>query len=154
MNKRKIMIFIVEDEDVLRDFLRMFFGRMGYSVATASNGVEALDRFRDMKPDIAIMDNHMPEMNGIDVLRSLKSSDANRVIMMSSDNRIFSESIRLGAADFVCKPFNLRFMEKIVLMHLRYLRMSGRRNRAGLYHTSPPPPDPEVAFRRRSSARL
>lgn len=154
MKKMDKSIFIVEDEEALRNLLMMFFGRMGYSVATASNGIEALDKIRKIKPDIILMDNHMPEMNGLDVLRSLKNSDAKRVIMMSSDDHIFSESIRLGAADFVYKPFNLRFMENVVLMHLKNLKRSGRRKDAGFYHAVPPPPEPGITFRMRSSARL
>lgn len=132
MKKTDRSIFIVEDEEVLRNLLMMFFRRMGYSVATASNGIEALDKFKEVNPDIVLMDNHMPEMNGLDVLRSLNIADAKRVIMMSSDNDIFSESLHLGAADFVYKPFNLRFMEKVVLMHLKNLKRFGRRNSARL----------------------
>ncbi|OGQ60082.1 MAG: hypothetical protein A3G39_09590 [Deltaproteobacteria bacterium RIFCSPLOWO2_12_FULL_43_16] len=132
MKKMDRSIFIVEDEEVLRNLLMMFFKRMGYFVATASNGIEALDKFKEIKPDIILMDNHMPEMNGLDVLRSLNIADAKRVIMMSGDNNIFLESLHLGAADFVYKPFNLRFMEKVVLMHLKNLKRSGRRNSARL----------------------
>lgn len=154
MKKMDKSIFIVEDEEALRNILMMFFGRMGYSVTTASNGVEALNKLKEVKPDIILMDNHMPEMNGLDVLRSLKIADANRVIMMSSDNCIFSESMRLGAADFVYKPFNLRFMENVVLMHLKNLKRSGRRKGAGFYHAVPPPSEEGITFRMRSSVRL
>jgi two-component system response regulator (stage 0 sporulation protein F) len=154
MNKMDKSILIVEDEEILRDLLLMFFGRMGYSVSAALNGVEALDKIRRVKPDIVLMDNHMPEMKGLDVLRSLETADAKRVIMMSSDDDVFSESLRLGAADFVYKPFNLLFMEKVVLIHLKNLKSSGMRNNAGLSYTVPPPFEPEVTFRRRSSARL
>jgi two-component system response regulator AtoC len=127
MSKMDKSIFIVEDEESLRNILLMFFGRMGYSVTAVSNGIEALDKIRRVKPDIILMDNHMPEMNGLDVLRSLDSADANRVIMMSTDYDIFSEAIRLGAADFVHKPFNIGFIKEVVTTHLDRLKISSRR---------------------------
>ncbi len=117
-----IKILIAEDEEIMRDTLSRFFEKRGCSVTTASDGLEALDKFKEIEPDIAIMDNHMPMMNGLDVLRAL-GDDADKVIMMSGDNSIetYFKSIYLGAADFIYKPFDLELMEDIVLSHLKRL---------------------------------
>lgn len=117
-----VKILIAEDEEIMRDMLLRFFEKRGCSVTTASDGLEALDKFKEIEPDIAIMDNHMPVMNGLDVLHAL-GDDADKVIIMSGDNSIetYFKSISLGAADFIHKPFDLDLMEGIVVSHLKRL---------------------------------
>ncbi len=65
-------ILIVDDEDMQRDMLQGFLRKKGYEVTTASNGREALDRFRELPVQLVLLDHRMPEMNGDAVLSEMK----------------------------------------------------------------------------------
>jgi two-component system response regulator AtoC len=106
------LILIIDDEANLRRTLAQILRERGYAVLEASNGVEAIELLRHSIPDLIFSDWKMPEMGGEQILRYLR--DAPHLAMIpvivitafgSSDSAI--EAVRLGAYDFVTKPFDL-----------------------------------------------
>lgn len=102
-------VLIVDDAAFMRMLLKDIVTKAGYEVAgEASNGLEAVDRYKELKPDVVTMDITMPEMSGIDATKEiLKSDPAARVIMCSAmgQQMMVVEAIQAGAKDFIVKPF-------------------------------------------------
>ncbi len=104
-------VLIVDDNEVNRDLLAKRLQRQGYEVTVASNGFEALEILGSMSLDLVLLDIMMPQMNGYQVLETLKADPALRhipVVMISAVNDIDSvvRCIELGAEDYLSKPFN------------------------------------------------
>ena len=104
-------LLVVDDIEANRDVLSRRLKRQGYSVATADNGREALEKLRAETFDLVLLDIMMPEMDGYEVLRQLKADEALRhlpVIMISAVDELDSvvRCIELGAEDYLPKPFN------------------------------------------------
>jgi len=81
----------------------------GYEiVGQAETGVQAIERYKSLRPDLVTMDIVMPDMGGIDAVREITSFDANAKILMCSamgQQALVVEAIQAGAKDFVVKPF-------------------------------------------------
>ena len=104
-------LLVVDDNAMNRDLLARQLARRGYVVATAENGREALDRLGEQSFDVLLLDVMMPEMDGVEVLRRLKSDAKLRelpVIMISALDEIDSviRCLEMGAADYMTKPFH------------------------------------------------
>ncbi|MBX2989567.1 MAG: response regulator [Bacteroidetes bacterium] len=106
--KRKILV--VDDEDALRTVLSAELNSEGYDVGTAADGMEALDELRKGAYDLVLLDIKMPNMNGFEVLKVIKEKHTStKVIMLTgfADLKNAIESKKLGAEDFVSKPYDL-----------------------------------------------
>ena len=105
--KQKIMV--VDDEPSIRKYLRTLLEVDGFEVETLSSGKEALKQVGEgARPDFMILDVLMPEMDGLETLRQLMQVDRTlNVIMLSCANEVNTvvEAIRLGALDYLTKPF-------------------------------------------------
>ena len=86
------------------------FTNQGYEVAgEAENGIKAVEKYNETKPDLVMMDITMPEMDGIQALKKIKETDAAANVIMCSamgQQAMVIESIQSGARDFIVKPFN------------------------------------------------
>ncbi len=113
MKKR---ILLIDDEAPVKDFMKKILLRSGYSVFTASDGKEAIEMLESLYVDLIILDMHMPNMNGIDVLRHIRKFKlTNKPVLMVSgyhDADLRIESYRLGAYDFITKPEQTEVMLK------------------------------------------
>ena len=103
-------ILLVDDAAIMRMVLRDLLTKNGYAIAgEAENGVQAIEKYKALRPDLVIMDIAMPEMNGIQAIRRIKEyDDEARVVMcsaMGQQARVI-ESIQAGAQDFIVKPFS------------------------------------------------
>ncbi|GAB6195936.1 response regulator [Lysobacter xanthus] len=101
------LILVVEDEPGIRDGLAMLLGLEGYAVATAANGLEALDALATMAVDLVITDQMMPRMDGVAFLHRLRADDRLRAlpaIMVSAVPRP-QEDVGTLADAFIGKPF-------------------------------------------------
>lgn len=102
-------VLIVDDAIFMRDMIRDIFTSAGFEVAgEAANGVEALEKYKELKPDLVTMDIVMPQKNGIDATREIVRSDpAAKVVMCSAlgQEALVMEAIESGASDFIVKPF-------------------------------------------------
>lgn len=128
-------ILIVDDEPINLKLLEALLVPRGFEVVKAANGREALDRIREEKIDIVLLDVMMPEMNGYDVCRKIKEDDHYRhipVVMItalhSKDDRI--KSIEAGAEDFISKPFDQEeVLARIKMLH-KVKNLNDRLNQA------------------------
>ena len=103
-------LLIVDDEKQNRLLLTELFGTT-YKIIQAKNGVQALEKARQHRPDLILLDVLMPEMDGMGVLRELKRDDATRLIpvifITALDSATDEENgLNLGAVDYISKPFH------------------------------------------------
>ena len=107
MSKR---VLIVDDAIFMRMKLKDILESNGYEVvAEAQNGAEAIEKFKSERPDLVTMDITMPEMDGIEALRSIRAIDSQAKVVMCSamgQQAMVMESIQSGAVDFIVKPFD------------------------------------------------
>lgn len=123
-------LLIVDDEKQNRLLLTELFGST-YKIIQAKNGVQALEKARQHRPDLILLDVLMPEMDGMGVLRELKRDDATRlipVIFITALDSATDEAngLNLGAVDYISKPFHpptvrVRVRNQLQLLHQRRL---------------------------------
>ena len=106
MGKR---ILITDDAAFMRMMLKDIISKNGYEVAgEAENGSIALDKYKELKPDLVLMDITMPEVDGLTALKNIKATDSSAKVVMCSamgQESMVMEAIKLGALDFIVKPF-------------------------------------------------
>lgn len=102
-------ILIVDDAAFMRMMIKEILTKNGYSVVgEASDGSQAVEKYKELKPDLVTMDITMPEMDGIQALKEIRRLDASaRVIMCSAmgQQAMVIDAIQAGARDFIVKPF-------------------------------------------------
>jgi two-component system OmpR family response regulator len=106
----KTLIMIVDDEMGVRELLIDAMSLSGYDTIEAKDGMTALTLLRHQSPDLLIIDINMPVMDGYDLLERLRSTDNQTpVIMLTArgDRADIARGLRLGADDYVTKPFGL-----------------------------------------------
>ena len=123
-------LLIVDDEKQNRLLLTELFGTT-YKIIQAKNGVQALEKARQHRPDLILLDVLMPEMDGMDVLRELKRDDATRLIPVIFITALSSATdeengLNLGAVDYISKPFHppivrVRVRNQLQLVHQQRL---------------------------------
>jgi len=127
-------ILLVDDEPMLRETLAEALEGEGWSVMTAADGAEALERFRNERPDLVLLDLMLPELSGIEVCRILRAeSDVPIVMLTARDSEVDKVvGLELGADDYVTKPFSLRELAaRIRAIFRRMERDEGRVRRPG-----------------------
>jgi two-component system chemotaxis response regulator CheY len=102
-------VLIVDDAAFMRMMIKDIMTKNGYEVVgEAANGAEAVAKYKELKPDVVTMDITMPEVDGIQALRQIKSMDSNAKVLMCSamgQQSMVIEAIQAGARDFIVKPF-------------------------------------------------
>ena len=102
-------ILICDDAAFMRMMIKDILGKNGFNVAgEAENGLIAVEKYKELSPDLVLMDITMPEMDGIQALRKIKEFDANAKVVMCSamgQQAMVIEAIQAGAKDFIVKPF-------------------------------------------------
>ena len=111
-------VLVVDDAAFMRKMVSDALAKAGHEViGEASNGVEAVESFRTLKPELTTLDITMPEKDGLSALGDIMTLDPNaRVIMCSAlgqESKVL-ESIKLGARDFVVKPFKPERVQEAV----------------------------------------
>ncbi|HAL56488.1 MAG TPA: hypothetical protein DCP63_08435 [Bacteroidetes bacterium] len=107
---QKNRILVVDDEDALRTVLSSELEGEGYKVASAADGAEAISILKNQAFDLILLDIKMPNVDGFEVLRFVKETHPEtKVIMLTgfADLKNAIESKKLGAEDFVSKPYDL-----------------------------------------------
>ena len=125
---RPARILVVDDEESIRDLLRLVLTGQGYSVVTASGGEEAIEYLEAQPFDLVITDLVMPTVNGVEVLRAAKRIDPNfPVIVITGYPSVetVTELVRLGAGDYLTKPFNVDVVIVTVAKLLEMGRVNG-----------------------------
>jgi DNA-binding NtrC family response regulator len=110
-------LLIVDDEGSIRDMLAFFFHKKGFEVMTASNFTEGQASALRSTPDLVLCDIKMPDGNGLDLLKKIKTESPKTPVIMitahtSTPDAI--EAMKLGAVDYIAKPFNIEELALIV----------------------------------------
>jgi len=102
-------ILVVDDSAFMRKIMKGILEKMGHNdITEASGGKEAIEKFKEVKPDLVLLDIIMPDVGGIDVLREIKGIDPNcKVIMVTAvgQEAMIDECTKLGAKGYIIKPF-------------------------------------------------
>ena len=107
--KEKQKILIVDDQDQNIELLEAYLTPIGYSIVTATSGMEALDKIKDCKPDLVLSDVMMPGMDGFELTRRIKDNEYSSIIpvvlvtaLRDTEDRV--RGIEAGCDDFISKP--------------------------------------------------
>jgi two-component system response regulator ChvI len=114
-------IALVDDDRNILSSVAIAFESEGYRVVTYTDGASALDGFKTSQPDIAILDIKMPRMDGMETLRRLRTTSDLPVIFLTSKDDEIDEvfGLKMGAEDFIRKPFSQRILVERVKAVLR-----------------------------------
>ena len=102
-------ILIVDDEENIASFLRLELEHEGFATKTAYNGREALQLFNEQPFDLVLLDVMLPELNGIEVLKTIRKTSSVPIIMLTARGETFDKVFGLdtGADDYLAKPFEI-----------------------------------------------
>jgi len=102
-------ILIVDDASFMRMMIKDALQKNGYDdLHEAADGVQAVEKYEEIKPDIVFMDITMPNMDGLEALRTIKGKHPEAIVVMCSamgQESMVIEAIKTGARDFIVKPF-------------------------------------------------
>lgn len=120
-------ILIVDDEPALCELVRGYLEREGWQVITASDGLTALDRAREWRPEFVVLDVMLPGIDGIEVCRALRTFTDAYVLMLTARTEELDRLIGLavGADDYLTKPFSPRELVARIKALARRPRTSG-----------------------------
>jgi len=124
-------VLVVDDEEDVRDALRDGLSTYGHRTETAADGPEALEKIRSSQFDIAIIDLKMPRMDGIELLKSIRSIDENiEAVMLTAFATVGSavSALRLGAFDYLTKPTRIEEINHVInnIMEKKNLKEENR----------------------------
>lgn len=117
-------LLVVDDEKVNRTLLHQRLLRVGYNVKVAQSAQEALDRIAERRIDLVVLDNMMPHMSGMELLKLLRASWSRNqlpIIMLTggAEKDLVASALALGANDYVLKPINFLILHERIEVHLR-----------------------------------
>jgi DNA-binding response OmpR family regulator len=115
-------ILVIDDNLTVVDILATALGEEGYGVLSAVTSDEGLKLFILSQPDLVLLDIALPGMNGIDMLKRIRSiAPTARVVMVSgtADVMLARQALELGALAYVDKPFDLAYLKRVVAMALQ-----------------------------------
>jgi two-component system alkaline phosphatase synthesis response regulator PhoP len=103
-------VLIVDDEPRITEVLRVYLERDGFQVASAASGKQAVERAADYKPDIIILDLNLPDIDGLEVCRTIRKTSNIPIIMLTGRGEEIDRivGLEIGADDYVTKPFSAR----------------------------------------------
>ena len=118
----RVQALVVEDESSIRDLLARFLTRRGFAVETAANGEEALEKIAARPPDLLVLDLYMPKVNGHEVLRRIREDELDVGVICTISGHASDEDarecLRLGAADHLSKPLDLKQLDWSIRLRL------------------------------------
>jgi two-component system KDP operon response regulator KdpE len=119
----KTRVLVIDDEPPIRRLLRTSLGAEGFEVLEAENAEDALAMIGAAKPDVAILDLGLPDLDGLDVIRGVRASGSKMPIIVLSSRageRGKVEALDLGADDYVTKPFGIAELVARIRTALRH----------------------------------
>lgn len=104
-------VWIVDDAKYVKEMIRAMLESQGYRIAgVASDGFEAIEKYKILKPDVVLMDILMPGMDGLSAIKKIMEQDQNaKIIVVTAlvKEALRREAMKAGAIDFVTKPFEV-----------------------------------------------
>jgi len=111
-------ILVCDDSSFMRTHIKNMVTKNGFEViGEASDGIEAVIKYKELKPDVVTMDITMPNLSGIDALKQIIKIDPNaKIVMLSAmgQEEMVKESILSGARNFIVKPFAEADLIKVI----------------------------------------
>lgn len=111
-------ILLADDAAFMRKVIKDTLSKNGYTdLYEAVDGVDAVEKFNEIHPDLVIMDITMPNMDGLEALKAIRTIDGNATVIMCSamgQESMVIDAVRSGAKDFIVKPFKAERMLKTV----------------------------------------
>lgn len=108
MNKQKVLV--IDDEENVCEMISLYFEKAGYDVVTATDGADGIEKARQNRPDIIILDLMLPGMDGLDVCKEIRKASNVPVVMLTARadevDRVLG--LEIGADDYITKPFSPR----------------------------------------------
>lgn len=117
-----IKVLVVDDEVSISSAIAYALQREGFTVETAGDGMEALERVAAFKPNVMVLDVMMPKMNGYEVCRKLDANNRPAIMLLTVKNDIVDKvlGLELGADDYMTKPFDIReVVARVKALHRR-----------------------------------
>ena len=118
-------ILLVEDEESFAEAVKYNLEREGFTVVVASDGKQALERFRSTSPNLVLLDLMLPEVTGLDVCKSIRAESIVPILMLTAKDTEADKvvSLEMGADDYITKPFSMQELLSRIRAHLRRTRM-------------------------------
>ncbi|MFB7904861.1 two-component system response regulator CseB [Kitasatospora sp. NPDC056076] len=119
-------ILLVEDDEVIREATRMALERYGFPVTTAADGLEGLEAFHAVRPDLLLLDVMLPLLDGVGLCRRIREESQLPILMMSArtDPVDVVSGLEAGADDYVVKPFESAVLVARIRTVLRRVRVA------------------------------
>lgn len=122
--KTSALVLVVDDEELIRTFVRVVLEQAGFEVCEASNGLQAVEQFVSRRPDLIVMDVGMPVMDGFSACSKLRESAQGArvpILIMTAldDADSIARAYEHGATDFIVKPMNAAILGHRVRYMLR-----------------------------------
>lgn len=117
--REKPLILIADDEEDIKIILSMYLENTGFAVETAFDGLDAVERAKESKPDLILMDIMMPIIDGIEVTMKLKGAEETKdipVVMLTAaaQSAMVDRAMAAGAADYIAKPFEPDHVKEVI----------------------------------------
>lgn len=104
-----VKILTVDDAALMRRIIKATLKKAGYTeIYEAADGIQAIEKYNQLKPNLVLLDITMPNMNGLDTLKAIRAADPNANVVMCTamgQEVMVIDAIRSGAKDFIVKPF-------------------------------------------------
>ena len=117
IGRETFKILVVDDEEAIREMLVTYLETEGYDVSTADSGVTALPAIEEFSPQVVLLDIRMPDMDGLQCLRSIMRRNPDiAVVMMSGfvSEQIARKTLEIGAFDYINKPISFEHLVKVL----------------------------------------
>jgi len=152
-------LLLVDDDTMLIKALEMYLARGGYEVHTAGNGLDGLKQLFSLRPDLVVLDVMMPQLDGWETCRRIREMSTVPIIMLTARGQESERvmGLKLGADDYVPKPFSLKELEariEAVLRRAKATKPAEKRDASVLYVTDDLVIDSERWEVRRNGERL
>ncbi len=115
-------VLIVEDYEESRSFMKFLVESYGFQVLEASDGIEALDKFKKHHPDIVLMDMSLPMVDGLITTKAIRECDSTGKVLIIAitalDKSYYEQAIEAGCNDLLGKPLDIDLFESVLNNHL------------------------------------
>jgi CheY-like chemotaxis protein len=111
-------VLIVEDYDDSRSFLKFLVESYGYKVIEASDGIEAVDRFKEYNPDLILMDISLPMVDGLTTTKAIREFNGSRripiIAVTAFGNLYHAQAMEAGCDELIGKPVDFEILEPVI----------------------------------------
>ncbi len=121
MSDRKPLVLVIEDEKDIARFIELELNAEGYETDVAFDGVTGLSKFREINPDLLILDLMLPVLDGLEVARRVRKTSNTPIVILTAKDGVSDkvEGLDAGADDYLVKPFSIEELLARVRAHLR-----------------------------------